>query len=88
MRGCHQAAQGTETAKRVTAALDAEEPRIVLVPGGSRAMADARTIGWMRKETATASKLTPLQIASASQVPDKCERCSWRSSLQCQEYSR
>ena len=39
------AEQGTETAPRVAAALDADEPHTVLAPRGSQAAADARTVG-------------------------------------------
>ena len=61
------AEQGAETAPRVAAALDAEEPHTVLAPRGSQAAADARTIGWRQKETATASKMIPLQGAGTAE---------------------
>ena len=62
------AEQGAETAPRVAAALDAEEPHTVLAPRGAQAAADARTIGWRQKETATASRMIPLQGAGTAQV--------------------
>ena len=62
------AEQGAETAPRVAAALDAEEPHTVLAPRGSQAAADARTVGWRQKETATASRMIPLQGAGTAQV--------------------
>ena len=62
------AEQGAETAPRVAAALDAEEPHTVLAPHGAQAAADARTIGWRQKETATASRMIPLQGAGTAQV--------------------
>ena len=60
--------QGAETAPRVAAALDADEPHTVLAPRGSQAAADARTVGWRQKETATASRMVPLQDAGSAQV--------------------
>ena len=60
--------QGDETAARVAAALDADEPHTVLAPRGSRAGADTRTVGWRQKETATASRMIPLRGAGAAQV--------------------
>ena len=63
-----EAERGDETAQKVAAALDADEPHTVLAPHGSPAVPDARTIGWRQKETATASRLVPLQGAGTSQV--------------------
>jgi len=60
--------QGAETAARVAAALDADEPHTVLAPRGSQAGADARTVGWRQKETATVSRMIPLQGAGTAQV--------------------
>ena len=61
-------AQGVETARRVEAALDADEPHRVLAPRRSQATVDARTVGWRQRETATAGRLIPLQDAGTSQV--------------------
>jgi hypothetical protein len=61
-------AQGAETARRVRATLATDEPHTVLAPQGSRAAADARTIGWRQKGTATASRLVPLHGAGTCHV--------------------
>ena len=63
-----EAEQGAETARKVAAALDADEPHTALAPHGSPDVPDARTVGWRQKETATASRLVPLQGAGTSQV--------------------
>ena len=63
-----EAEQGAETAQKVEAALEADEPHTVLAPHGSPALPDARTVGWRQKETATASRLVPLQGAGTAQV--------------------
>ena len=63
-----EAEQGAETAQKVAAALDADEPHTALAPNGSPDLPDARTVGWRQKETATASRLVPLQGAGTAQV--------------------
>ena len=52
----------------MAAALDADEPHTALAPNGSPDLPDARTVGWRQKETATASRLVPLQGAGTAQV--------------------
>jgi phage FluMu protein Com len=56
-----------QPARWLAAALDADEPHTALAPHGSPDLPDARTVGWMQKETATASRLVPLQGAGTSQ---------------------